>query len=283
MQDRLRELAAAFLGRPDARCFVGWEELPGGEGTRVTLVTRPARAGRLAWNRSCHANTAALLPRLRGGKGVIGVAVKGCDARALRELIRSGQVDRAAIHVFGVPCDGLRDRDGNLARRCHGCRYPDDFGYDDVLGPMVTPDLPAHPPGDVDLGAMSREERRAFWEAELDRCIRCEACRRICYACFCPRCIFESTDPRWTSRRDGRPEKLFFHAVRAYHLAGRCVACDECSRVCPAGVRLDLLHRALRDGTAELFGYDGAGVRDAEPPLRAFRVDDPDPFAKGKS
>jgi len=283
MQAKLRRIAAEFLGLPEARCFIGWEELPAAMGTRPAVISEPAQAERLTFTRGCHANPVKYLPRFRGKEGIVGVAVKGCDARALRELVRSRQVEREKVFVVGVPCDGLEERDGSLARRCHGCRYPEGFAYDVELGPMVTPDLPPRPQDDVDLEAMTPEQRRAFFEAELDRCIRCEACRRICYGCFCPRCIFESTDPRWSSRRADRADKLFYHAVRAFHLAGRCIGCDECAWVCPVGVRLDLLNRALRDGALDLFGYEGAGVRDQEPPLRTFAVDDPDPFVRGRS
>jgi ferredoxin len=282
MIDRLRQIAAEFLGRAEARCFIGWEELPAGPGTRPAVLSAPGQTERLTWNNACHANPTMYLPRFRERDGVVGLAVKGCDARALRELIRSGQVTRDKVFVVGIPCTGLEDRDGVLLRRCHGCRYPVDFEYDVELGPMETPDLPQRPAHDEDLGTMSREERRAFWEIELDKCIRCEACRRICYACFCPQCIFECTEPRWVSKRADRGEKLFYHAVRALHLAGRCIGCDECAWVCPVGVRLDLLNRALREGTLELFGYDGAGVHDEEPPLRTFSPDDPDPFAEGE-
>ncbi|MBW2277929.1 MAG: 4Fe-4S dicluster domain-containing protein, partial [Deltaproteobacteria bacterium] len=253
-----------------------------GPGTRPAVISEPEQATRLTWTTGCHANPTKYLPRFRGKDGIVGVAVKGCDARGLRELVRTRQVERDKVFVVGVPCDGLEEK-GGLARRCYGCRYPEGFEYDAVLGPMKTPDLPKRPPDDVDLESMSLAERREFFEGELAKCIRCEACRRICYGCFCPRCIFENTDPRWTSKRASRPEKLFYHAVRAYHLAGRCIGCDECAWVCPVGVRLDLLNRALRDGAEQLFGYEGAGIIDQEPPLRTFALDDPDPFAKGRS
>jgi len=125
---------------------------------------------------------------------------------------------------------------------------------------------------------MTPEEKRRFWEKELDKCIRCDACRKICYGCYCPECIFDISDPRWSSRRHDRRDKFFFHATRALHLAGRCIECGECERACPAGVRLMLLNRSLELGLEELFDYEGVGMREVtKPPLVTFSGEDPDP------
>jgi len=284
MERRLREIAREFLARPGTLCFLGWEAAPGERGTRPIEIRDAGRADLLVWNRRCHANLAAYLPRFRGSQGSIGIAVKGCDARALRELVRARQIERERLFVVGVPCAGLAGPDGeSLARRCHGCRYPEGFAYDATLGPMVTPDLPPRPTDDPDLDAMSPDERLRWSEEELSRCIRCDACRKACYGCFCPECVFEASRPRWISRRDTIAEKLFYHAVRAYHLAGRCVGCDECGRACPAGVRLDVLNRALARHVEELFAFSGAGVAEgAVPPLLAFEPDDPEPYPGGE-
>jgi ferredoxin len=277
MERRLREAAGRFLARPDALCFLGWEASPAG-GTRPAALRDPAEAERLVWNRDCHANLAALLPRFRGQEGVVGVAVKGCDARALRELLRANQAERAKLFVVGVPCAGLAGPDGeSLALRCYGCRYPEGFEYDEALGPMESPDLPETPAAEVELAAMTPEERRRFWEAEFAKCIRCDACRKACYACFCPECIFESARPRWIAGRGSRGEKFFFHAVRAFHLAGRCVGCGECLRACPAGVRLDLLNQALDGCLDESLSFQGAGLTESDPPLQAFSPEDREP------
>ena len=284
MERRRREIARELLARPRAICFLGWEAAPGGRGTRPIAIRGADRAELLVWNRSCHANLAAYLPRFRGAEGVVGIAVKGCDARALRELVRARQIERERLFVVGVPCAGLAGPDGEpLARRCFGCRYPEGFAYDEALGPMSTPDLPPRPADEPDLDAMSPAERRRWFETELARCIRCDACRKACYGCFCPECLFESSRPRWISRRGTAEEKLFYHAVRAYHLAGRCIGCEECGRACPAGVRLDVLNRALAKGVEEAFDFAGAGVaEDAVPPLLAFETGDPEPYPGGE-
>jgi ferredoxin len=275
MQSRLRELARAFLQREGATCFLGYEEAPDGR-TRPAFLRAVAEADRLVWDERCSANLVSYLPRFRGVDGLVGIAVKACDARGLRELVRTRQVERERLYVVGLPCTGMLDRDGAVARRCHDCRGPEGLACDETLGPMTPPEL-GLPPPDVDLEAMTLAERRAFWEAELERCIRCDACRRVCYGCFCPECLFEQPDPRWLSRRDSHAEKLFFHAVRALHLAGRCIGCDECLRACPTGVRLDLLNRGLAADLERCFGFAGAGVREEDPPLVTFSTDDPDP------
>ena len=49
---------------------------------------------------------------------------------------------------------------------------------------------------------MSLEERKAYWEKELSRCIRCYACRNACPLCVCKEsCIAETRDPHWISQK----------------------------------------------------------------------------------
>ena len=38
-------------------------------------------------------------------------------------------------------------------------------------------------------------------------------------------------------------EENMFHIIRAFHVAGRCTDCGECSRVCPQNIPLHLLNR----------------------------------------
>jgi ferredoxin len=62
------------------------------------------------------------------------------------------------------------------------------------------------------------------------------------------------------------------------HLAGRCTGCDECTRVCPADIRLDLLNRHLSQEIETQFDYRADDSADIPPPLTTFRPDDPDEF-----
>lgn len=54
------------------------------------------------------------------------------------------------------------------------------------------------------LEAMTADERFAFWKKELSKCIRCNACRNVCPACSCVKCVFDNpasaSPPRRTIR-----------------------------------------------------------------------------------
>ena len=58
----------------------------------------------------------------------------------------------------------------------------------------------------------------------------------------------------------------------------RCTDCGECSRVCPQGIRLDLLNRKFIKDINEFYGaYQAGADADMNPPLLTFDVDDIEP------
>jgi formate dehydrogenase subunit beta len=198
MENKLREIAREFLQRGEAQCFIGYEQVAEGS-VRPAFIRAPEEVTRLVWNRECYPNLTAYLPKFHKAGGIVGIAVKGCDARALRELIRAGQVERSKVFIVGLPCTGLKAPEGDgIAERCFGSIFPKDFQYDVVLGPMNTPDLPPRVEDEV-LSGLSPEERFSFWEKEIEKCISCDLCRKICYACFLSQC--PRPPPGWPMHR----------------------------------------------------------------------------------
>jgi Na+-translocating ferredoxin:NAD+ oxidoreductase RnfC subunit len=113
---------------------------------------------------------------------------------------------------------------------------------------------------------MTPSERAEFWLSQFDRCIRCYACRQVCPMCNCPACLFERDDSLWVGMRTGLNEKRTFHLGRAYHLAGRCIGCDECERVCPMDIPISLLNRKLAKEIEVQFGHR-AGAEPVPSPI----------------
>jgi ferredoxin len=68
-----------------------------------------------------------------------------------------------------------------------------------------------------------------------------------------------------------------YHTTRAFHMAGRCVGCGECERVCPAGIPIQTLMRRMAEEVDGLFGYRAGMDPDAEPVLATYRDDDDGP------
>jgi Na+-translocating ferredoxin:NAD+ oxidoreductase RnfC subunit len=69
-----------------------------------------------------------------------------------------------------------------------------------------------------------------------------------------------------------------FHIIRAFHVAGRCTDCGECSRVCPQHIPLHLLNRKFIKDINELYGdYQAGDDTESRHPLTSFTYDDAEP------
>ena len=149
------------------------------------------------------------------------------------------------------------------------------FGDSNTWGYDVTRYIP-----EMDTAQrMTPDERFAFWQGELSRCIRCNACRDVCPACTCEKCVFNNPESGVENKAvtDSFEEKMF-HIIRAFHVAGRCTDCGECSRVCPQGIPLHLFNRKFIKDIDELYGEYQAGEAVVERgPLTSYTFDDCEP------
>ena len=80
-----------------------------------------------------------------------------------------------------------------MMERCHVCKGKEHMIYDEIIGESKdTKDADRF--AEVEkIEKMSPEERFAFFQKELSKCIRCNACRNACPACSCRKCVFDST------------------------------------------------------------------------------------------
>jgi ferredoxin len=190
--------------------------------------------------------------------------------------------------VIGVQCVGVRHGDG-LAAKCATC----DGFIGDFCDLIVTPEgvseggpsrsTEAHvveDPRDEQvayLESLPAGERWRFWQRQFARCLRCYACRASCPLCYCSSCISEKHRPQWVSPLIDNRGNSSWNIIRAMHLAGRCTGCDECARVCPANIRLDLINRKLALEVERQYGSSGLDPETLSA-LTQFRLDDPEEF-----
>ena len=129
------------------------------------------------------------------------------------------------------------------------------------------------------LESMTADERYAFWKDQLSNCIRCNACRNVCPACTCTKCVFDNDNSGIASKANSDSfEEKMFHIIRAFHVAGRCTDCGECSRVCPQHIPLHLLNRKFIGDINRLYGtYQAGEDTTSKGPLTDYTKQDVDP------
>jgi formate dehydrogenase (coenzyme F420) beta subunit len=184
-----------------------------------------------------------------------------------------------------------------MADRCLECRDPFPKVYNAVLGEELPRRL--SPPFAELRGfeetASSVDGRWDFWSRQFDRCIRCFACRSVCPMCYCEECIVDSIGftvahdttadekanrVRWIERSASRWDNIGYHLTRALHLAGRCIDCAECERVCPVSIPLRLLNTMMERESRERFGYEPGASVEVAALVSSFRDDDPNDFIR---
>jgi ferredoxin len=301
LSGRIREEASRLLSEGIVDLVIGFEN--GSLPMRATpcFVTDPGDVGRLVWNAFCSNNLSRYLKR--PGRR-IGIVAKGCDTRAVVELIKENQLRRDSLVIIGVPCSGMADP-AKIGERCGGAdvagvedlggtllvtcgREPLALDMEEVLhescmvctrrNPVISDVLAGEEVEertdafeDVDeFASLAPAERWARVTSEMQKCMRCHACRNACPLCYCAECFADSSRPQWVGRGIDPGDVLSFHLMRVLHLAGRCIECGACRRACPTGVDLGILNRKSAADVMRLFGYRAGLDIEAPAPLSTF-------------
>ena len=249
------------------------------------------------------------------GAGKALVFLKPCDTYSFNQLINEHRVDRSKVYIIGIECRGMLDirkvrdmgikgitavreegdelivetiygdkkcaRKDALLEKCLCCKGQTCVVYDELIttGEEFTVGGTDRFAKVREIEAMSTEERFAFWRNELSKCIRCNACRNVCPACSCLQCVFDNPKSGIASKANADDfEENLFHIIRAFHVAGRCTDCGECSRVCPQGIPLHLLNRKFIKDVDEFYGeYQAGADNTTKYPLTNFTKNDVEP------
>ena len=293
------EKARQMLASGEVQRVLGWEK---GEFwydlTPAYFETAESLDG-FVYNGFSGANLSKYLIKAKEMEGRTLVFLKPCDTLSFNQLATEHRIDREKVYVVGVGCKGMLDYNKMKAKgvrkeeniecraeflldKCLACKGKTFYAYDEIID-----DEESRKPIEVEdrfsgvkaLEAMSAEERFAFWRSQLSKCIRCNACRNVCPACSCVKCVFDNPNSGVAAKANVDDfEENMFHIIRAFHVAGRCTDCGECSRVCPQGIPLHLLNRKFISDINEFYGEYQAGEEiGSRAPLVDYTLGDVEP------
>lgn len=315
-KDQLIEKAVSLLNDGTVSAVLGWAK---GEFdydiTPHLFKTEEEIKEGFVFNDFCGANFSKyLVAKTKKTEGKILVFLKPCDTYSFNQLLTEHRFDREKVYAVGIGCEGMADtgklkamvdgiasieyRDDAmyvttlyedapvkveysavLAERCINCKSKKHVAYDELMGEDGEVIDSARFDQVAELEAMTADERFAFWQNELSRCIRCNACRDACPACTCEKCVFDNPNSGVENKAPANSfEEQMFHIIRAFHVAGRCTDCGECSRVCPQNIPLHLLNRKFIKDINEFYGeYQAGETEGSRAPLVNYTVGDVEP------
>ena len=314
-RDILVEKAVSLLENGTVCCVLGWKK---GEFdydvTPALFESKEEIEKDFVYDDFCGANFSKyLVKKTIKAEGKILVFLKPCDTYSFNQLLTEHRFDREKVYAIGIPCEGMADinkiraiaGDGIseikcgekivvdtiygdkheidakdvLLERCINCKSKKHVNYDELLGDEGEVIESNRFDEVARLEAMTPDERFAFWQNELSRCIRCNACRDVCPACTCEKCVFDNPKSGVENKAPANEfEEKMFHIIRAFHVAGRCTDCGECSRVCPQHIPLHLLNRKFIKDLDSFYGEYQAGAEvGSRAPLVNYTTNDLEP------
>jgi formate dehydrogenase subunit beta len=265
--EALKQRAKELLEKGEVKAILGYAKGTG-QIRRPHFARRPEQVDRLMLDEACMQNLAVYVTKNEVKKlGKVAVVALPATQRALLQLMAERQIRDGELAILAVDGEDLKEMDSASALEEHLA--------------LKAQSLEAKDKALLDeLEAMSREQRWAFWQEELSRCMKCYACRNSCPMCYCDHCTMDCNRPQWVPVASHGIGNLEYHMVRTMHLAGRCVECGECGRACPVGIPVHLLTFCAEESIHEQFGQRAGQKAKLDYALSTFKTDDKESFIR---
>ena len=310
---QMKQRAAALLESGEVARVVGWKKGDFCFDPSPASFETVEELNDFVYDYFCGANLSKYLIQMSKKEGKTAVFLKPCDTYSFNQLVKEHRINRENVYVIAIECLGKLDVekikasgvsgvlgievteenvkvlsfDGEtvlnkadvLLSKCAVCNKTHQVKDEEII-------LHERPVKDVNrftevekLEAMTPDERFAFWREQLQKCIRCNACRNVCPACSCVKCVFDNPASGIAAKaNDDKFEEQLFHIIRAFHVSGRCTDCGECSRVCPQNIPLHLLNRKFIKDIDGFYGeYQAGETAEGKTPLTSYTESDTEP------
>ena len=310
---KMLERAKALLESGEVARVIGWKKGEFIHDPQPASFETVEELNDFVYNWFCGANLSKYLIAMSKKEGKTAVFLKPCDTYSFNQLIKEHRINRENVYVIAIECLAKLDIEAIKAKvdgivkdvdvagkdvkvvttegeytlfkpevvlsKCAVCNKTHQVKDEEII-------LHERPARDVNrfaevekLESMTEDERFAFWKEQLSKCIRCNACRNVCPACSCVKCVFDNPASGISAKaNDTEFEEQMFHIIRAFHVAGRCTDCGECSRVCPQNIPLHLLNRKFIKDIDTLYGeYQAGEESEGKTPLTSYTEADAEP------
>ncbi|MCX6273122.1 MAG: 4Fe-4S dicluster domain-containing protein [Bacteroidetes bacterium] len=266
--DEIRKRAKELLENQTAKVVIGYGEGTAGK-TRAVFIRKPEDTGQLIFDDRCEQNLAVyLLKHEVKHLGKLAIIATIPVMRTILQVASELQLTENDVVILGITpeknlieLEGFKSVEDYLKTQDVGIRKEDK----ELL---------------TKLTSLSLEEKWAYWEEELSRCIKCYACRAACPMCYCLRCFVEVNQPQWIPIAPNDLGNMEWHLLRAMHLAGRCINCGECGRACPVDIPIHLLtFKGVEDVHTDFNVVAGMNAT-MESVLSSFKPDDKETFIR---
>ena len=307
---KMLERAKALLESGEVARVVGWKKGEFCYDPSPACFETVEELNDFVYDWFCGANLSKYLIEIAKKEGKTAVFLKPCDTYSFNQLVKEHRIKRENVYVIAVEClaklsiEKIKAQGVSFVTGVEvvekDVKVQTVYGETTLYKPDVVLDkcavcnkthqvkdeeiiLHERPERDVNrfaevekLEAMTEDERFAFWREQLSKCIRCNACRNVCPACSCIKCVFDNPASGIAAKaNDDKFEEQMFHIIRAFHVAGRCTDCGECSRVCPQNIPLHLLNRKFIKDIDNFYGEYQAGETDeGKTPLTSYTEGD---------